>query len=104
MLLQSLERKARTGTADVETILRASKQVTRLTGDDQPIMLDLSRLPATIDSFALHAPVDLGQVRSRGRSNRSSEADSSATGSSSRDEDVRRSQVKPTSQRLHHMP
>ena len=42
-LLQSLERKARTGTADVETILRARKQVTRLTKMISDL-LDLSRL------------------------------------------------------------
>jgi len=43
MLLQSLERKARSGTADVETILRARKQVTRLTKMISDL-LDLSRL------------------------------------------------------------
>jgi hypothetical protein len=60
MLLQSLERKARAGTADVETILRARKQVNRLT---QMIsdLLDLSRLR---EDRLILTPVrlDLGKV------------------------------------------
>jgi hypothetical protein len=43
MLLQSLERKARTGATDLETILRARKQVARLTTMISDL-LDLSRL------------------------------------------------------------
>jgi hypothetical protein len=43
MLLQSLERKARTGAVDVETILRARRQVARLTTMISDL-LDLSRL------------------------------------------------------------
>jgi K+-sensing histidine kinase KdpD len=43
MLLQSLERKARAGTVDVDTILRTRKQVSRLTHMISDL-LDLSRL------------------------------------------------------------
>jgi hypothetical protein len=59
MLLQSLERKARTGAVDMETILRARKQVARLTTMITDL-LDLSRLRE--DRLVLTAVrVDLGR-------------------------------------------
>ncbi len=60
MLLQSLERKARAGTVDVDTILRTRKQVSRLTNMISDL-LDLSRLR---EGRLVVTPVrvDLGKV------------------------------------------